>query len=404
MVSFTVTATLNTTLPEGNTMLQVAYPNNFVFDSAVPSPSLGNSVWNLSALSLTNPVTIKVQGRLIGQDGDEQVFHVYAGTTSPSNQSVVNVVYNSLLHTMTITKPFLEARILVNSQDLSTYTASGGETINAEVSYANNLSTRITDAQIILSLSGNVFDKASVDPREGFYNSANTQIIWDKNTIPDLASVEPGATGSVSFSFKSISLLGANSQMKDPQIVLDVSIKGRQPSEGSTFGEVNNFAKKVVKILSDFQLASTASYLSGSLPPKAETETKYTVTWTLSNSANNISGASARSVLPIYIKWVGAEAGSTENISYNATTREVIWNIGSVKPNTGFTSNREVSFILSLTPSLSQVGSVPQIMKSVFLSGNDTFTGTPVKSTRNAITTQLSNDPNFKSGGERVIE
>jgi len=404
MISFKVTAVLNTSLPEGETKLQIAYPNNFVFDSAVPTPSIGNSVWSLDSLTQSEPVSITVKGRLVGQDGDEQVFHVYAGTTSPTNQSVVNVVYNSLLKSMIIAKPFLEARILVNGQDLPTYTANGGSTINAQVAWANNLPTRITDAQIIVNLSGNVFDKNQVNPMEGFYNSANSQIIWDKNSISDLASVEPGATGSVSFNFKSTSLVGTTTQIKDPQIDLDVSIKGRQPSEGYTFNEVNNFMKKTVKILSDFQIASSASFASGSLPPKAETETKYTVTWTLSNSSNNINQAQAKSILPIYIKWVGSAAGNTESIAYNATTREVIWNIGSVKPNTGFNSNREVSFNVSLTPSLSQVGSVPQLMKDIYLTGMDTFTGTVVKSTKGPITTLLRNDPSFNSGDERVIQ
>ena len=403
-ISFKVTATLNTSLPEGNTMVQVSYPNNFVFDSAIPAPALGNSVWSLAALTQTNPVTITITGHLVGQDGDEQVFHVYAGTTSPTNQSVVDVVYTSLLKTMTIAKPFLEARILVNNQDLSSYTANGGETMNGDIYWSNNLPTRITDAQIILNMSGNVFDKATASSLEGFYDSANSRIIWDKNTVPELASVEPGATGSVSFSFKSISLVGKGLQVKEPQIALDVSIKGRQPSEGSTFDEVNNFAKKIVKILSDFQIASSAAFTSGSLPPKAETETKYTITWTLSNSVNNIAQAQARSVLPIYIKWVGAVSGNNENIAYNETTREVVWNIGSVRSNTGFDSNREVSFILSLTPSLSQVDSVPQLMKNIALTGTDTFTGTTIKSSRGPITTKLSNDPMFKSGNERVIK
>lgn len=403
MVSFTVKASLNTTLPEGNAMLQISYPNNFIFDSAIPSPSLGNSIWSLSTLSKTEPLSITVKGRLVGQDGDEQVFHVYAGTTTPTNQSVVNVVYNSLLHTMTITKPFLEAKILVGGQDLPTYTATGGETINGDVHFTNNLSTRVTDAQIILSLSGNAYDRTGVNPLEGFFDSQNNQIIWDKNTVPDLGSIEPGGSGSVSFSFKSLSLLG--STIKDPQIALDVSIKGRKPSEGSTFSEVNNFAKKIVKLASDFQIASSPSYLSGSLPPKAETETKYNVTWTLSNSANNISNAQARSVLPIYIKWVGKVPGATnENISFNEATREVIWNIGAVKANTGFDSNREVTFTLSLTPSTSQVGSVPQLMKNVYLTGTDAFTGSQVKNSKNPITTKLSNDPSFKPGNDRVIE
>jgi hypothetical protein len=403
LTTIKVTASLNTSLPEGATMLQVAYPNGFVFDSAVPTPSVGNSVWNLSELTTTNPVSIEVKGRIIGQDGEDKVFHVYAGTTSPTDQSKVNVVYNSLLHSMKIAKPFLEARILVNNQDLTTYTASSSETIQGEVSWTNNLPSRITDGQIIVTLSGNALDKSSVNPLEGFYDSANNQIIWDKNTISDFASIEPGASGTVSFNFKSISLLGPSVTIKDPQIALDVSIRGRQPSLGSTYTDVNNFAKKVVKILSDFQIASSGSYASGALPPKAETETKYTITWTLSNSANNITSAQARSVLPIYVKW-GGVSGAGEDVKYNEVTREVVWNIGSVRPNTGFGSNREASFNLLLKPSTSQIGSVPQLMKDTFLTGTDAFTGTPVKSKRGPITTLLSNDPSFQSGNERVIQ
>lgn len=404
MISLKVTATLNTSLPEGRTILQVTYPNGFVFDSALPIPHIGNSVWNLDSLTPTNPVTIVINGRLIGQDGDEQVFHAYAGTTTSTDQSKVNVVYNSLLKSMTISKPFLEARVLVNNQDLSSYTASSGEIIHGEIAWTNNLSSRITDGQIIVNISGNAFDKMTVNPLEGFYDSANSQIVWDKNSVPEFASIEPGDSGTVSFNIKSLSLVGPYTVIKDPQIVLDVSVRGRQPSSGSTYNDVNNFAKKIIKILSDFQIASSANYTTGPLPPKAESETKYTVTWTLSNSANPITGAVARSVLPIYVKWAGLQAGENENVTYNEVTREVIWNIGAVNPNTGFNSNREASFVLTLKPSLSQVGSVPQLMKETLLSGIDAFAGVQVKSKRGPITTLLSNDPNFHSGNERVVQ
>ena len=399
-VTIKVTASLNTTLPDAPTMLQMTYPSGFIYESATPAPMFNNSVWSLASLSQTHPVVVTITGKFVGQTGDEQVFHAYAGATSPTNQAFVSVVYTSLLKSLTLSKPFLEADILVNGQETLNPTASGGETINGSISWANNLSTRITDAQIILNMTGNALDKNSVNPLEGFYDSANSRIVWDKNSIADLGSIEPGASGTVSFTFKSLSLVG--SSIKDPQVGLDVSIKGLQPSLGSTFQDVNNFSKKVVKILSDLQIATNATYNSGSMPPKVETETKYNVTWTLSNSANAVSGAVAKSVLPIYIKWVGAQAGTNENISYNDITREVIWNIGSVRPNTGFDSNREVTFILSLNPSLSQAGSVPQLMKDVILSGKDLFSNTIVNSKHGPITTQLSNDPNFKPGGERV--
>lgn len=399
-ISFKITSTLNTSLSGDNSILQVTYPNNFVFDSAIPVPLLGNSVWDLSSLTITNPITVEIKGRLIGQDGEEQVFHAYAGTTIGTNQSVVNVVYSSILQKILITKPFLDARILVNGQDQTEYVVSGGETVNAEVAWANNLSTRITDGQIIVSLSGNVFDKSTVKSNNGFYDSANSQIIWDRNSVSKLSEINPGESGTVTFSFKPLFLIGLSNVIKDPQISIKVSIKGRQPQFGSTYNDINNFSEKIVKILSDLQIASSASYTTGSIPPKAETETNYTVTWTLSNSANNITEAQARSALPIYVKWVDLQQGVNDNLTYNEVTREVIWNIGSVLPNTGINSNREVSFVVSLKPSLSQVGSVPQLMKEIYLTGKDSFTNTLIKSTQNPLTTSLANG----SVGGRVTQ
>lgn len=398
-----ITPSLNTIARDENVILQVTYPNNFIFDSALPSPSIGNSVWDLSSLTEGNGMPIEIKGKIIGQDGEDQVFHVYAGAASLADKSKVSVVYNSLLQKIIISKPFLDAKILVNDQDLSGYTASGGEKVDVTISWVNNLSTRIVDARIITKISGNAFNRENVTPYNGFYDSANSQIIWDKNTVPNLSSIEPGESGSFNFSFKPISLVGISGNIKDPQVLISVSINGRQPSEGIIFNEVNNFTEKIVRILSDFQIVSSASYHSGFMPPKAEQETKYNITWTLSNSANNISGAIARTSLPIYVKWVGVVGQTNEKISYNEVNHEVIWNIGSVKSNTGFDSNREVSFTVSLNPSLSQVSSIPQLTKETYLSGTDTFTGTIIKSTKRPITTLLNNDPVFKFGDERVI-
>lgn len=394
--SFKITSTLNTSLPGENPIIQITYPNNFIFESAIPTPSLGNSVWDISSISTTTPVTIEVKGRIVGQDGDEQVFHVYAGTTNGTDKSKVSVVYSSVLQKVLIAKPFLDARILVNGQDQAEYVVSGGTEVSATVSWANNLSTRITDGQIIVSLSGNVFDKNKVKTNSGFYDSANNQIIWDKSYSAELAEINPGESGSVSFSFTPTSSVGLSTTVKNPQVSIKVSIKGRQPLLGSTYNDVNNFSEKIVKTLSDFQIASSASFYTGSMPPKAETETTYLVTWTLSNSSNNITGAKARSTLPIYVTWVGAVAGTKENLTYNEVTKEVIWNIGSVLPNTGINVDREASFLIRLKPSLSQVGSIPQLMKGLSLSGTDSFANVLLEKTNGSLTTSL------QSGDGRV--
>lgn len=402
-ISLKIKTTLNTSLPESKPILQVTYPNNFVLESASPLPFLGNNTWDLSSLTTVVPIEVEIKGRLIGQDGDEQVFHAYVGTSSETNPSAVSTIFSSSLQKISITKPFLEANILVNGRDQTEYAVSGGSTVSVEISWANNLSTRITDGQIIVSLSGNVFDKSSVSSVNGFYDSANNQIIWDKNSVSGFSEINPGEKGVVSFNFKPRSLIGVSS-IKDPQVNIKVSIKGREPLFGSTYNDVNNFSEKIVKILSDFQIVASANYLSGSLPPKAETETKYTISWTLSNSANNIKQAQARASLPIYVKWIGLTTGENENVSYNETTREIIWNIGSVLPNTGIDKERDASFIVSLNPSLSQVGSIPQLMKETYLSGTDAFSESLIKSTRSGVTTSLTQNPNFLPINAKVVK
>ena len=396
-ISFTVKAVLNTSLQGKGTVMQVTYPNNFIYESAIPAPTFGNSMWSLDDLTLTNSISVVVKGRIVGQDKDQQVFHVYAGTTKPTDKSTMDLVYNSLLHSVSIVKPFLEANISVNE------TMSAGQKVVVKIDWVNNLPTKITDGEIIANIGGNVFDRTSVESSQGFFDSLNNRVLWDRNSVEGLAVIEPGQRGEVSFSVKSLSQTENQIYVKEPQITFDVSIKGREPSLGSAYTEVDNFSKKVVKILSDFQIASSASYKDGPFPPKAESKTDYNITWSLINSSNPISEAVARASLPIYVNWVGSMTPK-ENITYNELTREVIWNIGSVRANTGGASDREAIFTISLNPSLSQVGSTPQLMKELFLSGTDSFTGTLISHRTRSINTFLSGDPNFKFGDESVIQ
>lgn len=398
LVNLKIKTSLNTELSSGeNPVLQVTYPNNFVFESASPAPVVGNSVWDISSLSLTNPVDIEIKGRLLGQEGDEQIFHAYAGSASETDPSKVNIIYSSLIQKVVISKPFLNAIILINDKDDLEYAVEDGETVDVNIDWSNNLSTLVTDVQIVASLSGNVFDKTKVSTVNGFYDSSNNQIIWDRNSISNLSEINPGESGRVSFSFVPLSLSSTNSSsISSPQVSIKVSIRGKQPQLGSTYSEVNNFTEKAVKLSSAFQIATSASY-DNTTPLKAEAETKYKITWTLSNSSNKITDAVAKASLPIYANYVSLASGETENVSYNEVTKEITWNIGSVQPWTGISSNREASFIISLKPSLSQVGSYPELMNNFSLYGKDAFTGKETRINKSSVSSSLA-------GGTRVIQ
>jgi hypothetical protein len=82
---------------------------------------------------------------------------------------------------------------------------------------------------------------------------------------------------------------------------------------------------------------------------------------------------------------------------YNPASGTVTWNVGNL--STG--AARTVSFQLTLVPSLSQVGTVPQLLGTPTLSGTDTFTGASVRFSGPAATTQLS-DPGAAYGNATV--
>lgn len=383
-ISLKITTTLNTTLPNENLILQLRHPSNFIMETASPLPMNDNYVWDLSTISPTTPLTIEIKGRIMGQTGDEQVFHSYVGTMDSKDTSKIGVVYSSVLQKMVIENPFLEVRVLVNNQDLEEYAVDGGKEVSVDITWKNNLSTSVNDAEIIAHISGNIINKNNIEEKNGYYDSLNSQIIWNKSTMRELGSIGPGATGKVSFDITPLRLTSL-SGVKNPQAEISVSIKGKQPLYGSSFSNVDNFTEKIIKLNTDFQVASSLTYLSGDMPPRAEGNTNYLVTWTLSNSTNSVSQASVSANLPIYADWVGFVAGTKENISYNKENRQITWKIGTVSPGTGVDSNREVSFILNFKPSLSQIGQTPVLIQNISLTGTDTYSGSQVGSTMNSL-------------------
>ncbi len=411
-ISLTVKALLNSTKPSTSIMLEADYPPGFVFASATPAPLRGNNIWDLGNLAPGVEKDIVINGSIVADSGDSKSFHFYAGTGDVNNSPVISAIYNSMLQTIAVTKPFLEAKLSINGSEQAESIASAQSPIRGQINWSNNLPTNIVDAEIHATLSGNALDKTSIQSTTGFYNSVTNEIVWDKNTIPSFSSIQPGDSNSVDFSMMSLPLLdSAHSLLTSPEIIVDISIKGKQAGTDNSMQEVDNFQHMVIKINSDFQLAAHASYSTGpftntgQIPPKAENQTTYTVTWTLTNSANRVIQAQAKASLPPAVTFKNVISPKNENLVYDAGTNTVTWKIGTVEAGTGFTApSREVSFQIGLTPSTSQVGSTPLLLNETNLTGIDTFTNDTLSSTKRPINTFISNDPAFVANGERVVQ
>jgi hypothetical protein len=396
-----------------NMRLKVSYPPGFQWKSADPATALGNNTWDLGDISPGMTKTISIRGSILGQEGEDRTFNAFVGESDASDPSKLAVVFSSLSHTISISRPFISARLLVNNVDQEKYSVYSGKSVRGKIAWSNNLPTRIDDVQIRAEITGNALDLKSIAPSEGFYNSLENTIIWDQNTNKEFASVEPGDSGAVEFDFSPLSLMqGANTFIADPQIQIKVSIKAKQPAEGNVFREITNFTEKIVKINSELGLSGKTLYSigafanSGPVPPKVGEETTYTIVWTVTNSANNITGAEVRAKLaPFGVRFTGKTSPSTANITYNEATKEVVWKIGLVPKGTGFGKDPlEASFQVALLPSSSQIGSVPLLVGDSFLTGLDVFTEATLESKRSGLSTRISSDPIFTDQASRVVE
>ncbi|MDO8659992.1 MAG: hypothetical protein Q7K54_05350 [Candidatus Parcubacteria bacterium] len=412
-ITLKIKTTLNATKPASNILVKLDYPVGFQFTLATPPPSLGNNVWSLGDLAPGAERDISITGRMVDVfNGEEKTFHISSGSQSTGDKSMINVVFSSLAHVVTVKRPFIEARLLVNGVYQREYAVDSKGQIQGQIEWTNNLDTKINDLSIVAKISGNAVNRKTINAQQGFYDSAKNAIIWDKNSIKGFSEVSPGDTGSVGFSVSPLSLFSAGGGMLvDPSINVEVSISSKQLATGYDTQNLTNSASSVIRMISDVGLSAKALYYSGPfsntgpIPPKVENETTYTITWSVSNTANNVSKAIVRSALPPWIRFVGPISPMDEDLNYNPSTKEIVWNVGNIGKGTGITAaDRSVSFQVVFSPSLSQVQTSPVLVRDAVLTGHDNFANVNVRASKSSLNTRLDNDPLSPPSGGTVVE
>jgi hypothetical protein len=282
--------------------------------------------------------------------------------------------------------------------------------VKVELSWVNNLPTTITDAEIEMTITGNVLKKESISTSQGFYDLAKEMIRWDKQTLENLAEIKSGKSGrsGVRFSLKPLSLKG--DALRDPTIVLHITAKGKRLSETNVPETIERSITRVIKVQSEVTFSQSAVYSigpfgnTGPFPPQVEKPTTYTVLWSLTNSSATVKNGVARGILAPNVRWLDKALPFSEKVNYDAKSRTVEWAVGTVSPGAGFLSSpREIAFQVELIPSVSQIQTEPTLVSDTVFTGSDEFTMTAITAAANDATTRISTDPDFDFGKDRVI-
>lgn len=401
-LTLSIVVASNSTTVVQNSLIKVTYPFGFTYKTSNIKPVVSNpsgATWNLGDLKGGDNKTLAIVGTLVGQDSEDRSFTVSAGTQSSSNPPDFDTPLATTLTTVGIRKSFFGLGINTNG------TVSSGQSTPISVTWQNTLPDPIINSSIQATISGNDFDRGSVSAQNGgFFQSVNNTIVWDQNSDPDLKSISPGDTGQVSFA------LGALPQnnIQNPHIDLHIVMTGNRT--GSDTSLITSLEDVTIKIPTTLSLSSKLYRFggpftnTGPVPPKADTETTYTAVWTVTNTANNLSGATVSAVLPAGVAWKGQSSPQSETVMYDNNSRTVSWNLTAVSAGVGFTNSaRQVSFQLGITPSVNQIGSTPVVLGESDASGYDTYASTTVRSVAPNLTTLFS-DSSFRPGQDIVAK
>ncbi len=406
-VDSTVTVTSNSSVPLTNVLLQADYPFGFSFGSAEPQPTYDSNFWLIPTLNPGEKKDFTIHGTLQGEQGDERVFRYTVGAQDANNNKAIAVKYLSQSESVFIQKTPLAVSVVLNESTKPVYVTSLGDSILTNINVTNNMSTRVTNAVVQAVFSGQLFNPASVSVGQGFFQSVNNTVTWDKVSNPQLASLDPGQTVTLALSFGTLPP-GASS-FKNGSMQVKATVTGDDTSQSSVSHTLSYSQTKTVETHSAIALVPQIVYSTGPfknkgpIPPKVDVPTTYTVILSATDTSNDVGSGEADAFLPAYVHWLGVTSPSSEALTWNPDKNEVVWRVGDMPAGTGFGKPaRQVSFQIQFLPSLQQVGSSISLVNNLTMTATDSFTGNALSSSPPDLTTRLSADPKF-SGDEQFV-
>ncbi|HRY30880.1 MAG TPA: hypothetical protein P5328_00610 [Candidatus Paceibacterota bacterium] len=385
-----------------NLLVVAEYPFGFAFNKASINPTYGDNVWLFNSFSPTDVKNIKIQGQLQAQDNEERSFKFSAGTPDANNKEDIGITLTNIRHTVLLEKPFIGIDVVINGSSGPVVAVKSGEAINYSLVFSNNTNDTVRDVKISLFFEGQALNKSKVVAVSGFYDSYENKISYTGNSLPELNSVLPRSSVSISDKFETYDLSANNRNLVNPEIRISAIVTGTRISDSEVEDKIEERGFITIKLLSDLTFGARTSYNSsytsaagftdtGPVPPKVEQETVYTVTWALANSVNDLETTKVIGLLPSYVTWLGSISPADADISYDGTSRRVIWSPNKISAGTGYTAPfKTISFQLKLRPSLSQVGQIPNLVEKTTLSAFDTFTKSNIEKSVENTTTVLA--------------
>ncbi|HVY67638.1 MAG TPA: hypothetical protein VHA30_01935, partial [Patescibacteria group bacterium] len=392
LIVYTVKYQNNSDADIQNARVKMNYPDGFKFASATPPPDLGADTWDVGTLAKGGSGTIQIQGTFAsanpGETKTATADFLVLDATGQANVQNSSVPLNTSISSL----PLLVSQSLQGNN--SSGVVNPGDTLTVNVTYQNNAATAASGVNIQATVNSKAVDLSSLRAEGGQIN--NNTIIWNAAGVPQLQSLSPNQSGSLSFSFK-LKNPAVTDASKNLAVVSDIQMQSNEYSSPFPGNELN------LKVSSPAAVNTGLTFVSGQLPPQVGRATVYDIKFSLVNSSNDFSNGVLTAYLPLAgggfnsSSVTAAEAG---NVQFDAASGKLTWNFGSLPAYSGkFNQARVLEFQVTLNPSASQAGQSPTLVKNIGLSATDLFTGQNVSlSARDLTTSSLQGQSGYGVG------
>ena len=397
MVDVTLTVQSNASNPLNNLLVQAEYPNGFAFEESFPPPVFGDSVWLVEELLPEQTTDITVRGVVRGLTEETFRINFEAGPADSENQYVMSSRLTDAWADFTIERPFIDIDVAINGSNEQNVVISPGSQSTVDIDITNTLDETVYDMVVEVVPGGNALREDSINSDFGFYDSNSGTVRWEVSNNPSFSKVFPGSSRNLSFD------IDPQSNQSTASFNLVVNVYARRIAETSAqeqlIGTSETTAKFSSRIFVGGQTGHNAGIFTdtGPLPPRVGQTTSYTMTLVAEAGVNDLTDAVITTSLPLYVTWLDNFQGEGE-VSYNSVSKQLEWRIGSIDTR----KRKELVFQVSITPSISQLDSVPTLVNAQQFRAEDRFTGATLRSEAPAITIALSTEAGYSKSDGKV--
>ena len=355
-----------------NIRVKVEYPEQFSFASAEPAPSEGNSVWYVGTLNSEQKGRIIIKGRLTG--ARDEVKKAKASIGYMGGGKFVTYGVSEQL-TRIVIPPLSITQTINGKRDLS---VNAGDILGFDISYRNESNIGLRDAIITMNLSSGVLDYRGLKQEKGSYDASSQTLVWKASDIPGLAHLNPGDSGTVSFSIPVLNPIPESVSGKNFSIQTIAKIDS--PDIPTPIGSNKVIASNtmVTRVSSSvgiglYLVQNDSVFMNkGPVPPIVGQETLYTVKIRLNNEYNDVTNAKLIVTLPSGSRYQKKFTPDTEAVEWNDRTNTLVWDLATYRAARG--ESRELRFQVAVTPDASLMNKDLQLINGLVFTGKDQFT------------------------------